>query len=62
MLINCHADGDTQVIENLVIEADNLVPNVLEIDSDNYMRFGRKSIAGRQDHKVFLGSRIVVFA
>ena len=41
------------VVENLVIETDNLFPNVLEIDSDNYMRWGRKTIPGRQDHKVY---------
>merc|ERR1712225_93240 len=33
------------VIENLVIESDNLMPNVLEIANDNYFRWGRKKVA-----------------
>ena len=32
------------VIENLVLESDNFMPNVLEVSSDNYFRWGRKKI------------------
>lgn len=35
------------VIENLVIEGDNLMPNILEFASDNYFRWGRKSLANK---------------
>ncbi|KAI5860480.1 hypothetical protein GGS23DRAFT_599297 [Durotheca rogersii] len=30
------------VVENLVLESDNFMPNVLEVYSDNYFRWGRK--------------------
>ena len=40
------------VIENLVLESDNFMPNVLEIASENYMRFGRKKIASRSKHSI----------
>lgn len=33
------------VIENLVIESDNLMPNLFEISNDSYFRWGRKSIS-----------------
>lgn len=42
------------VIENLVIESDNLFPNALEFGSDNYWRFGRKSISSRRENKVMI--------
>jgi len=42
------------VIENLVIEGDNLAPNVLEFGSDNYWRWGRKQIASKNKNKVML--------
>ena len=35
------------VIENLVLESDNFMPNILEIASENYMRFGRKKYANK---------------
>ncbi|KAK4169433.1 hypothetical protein QBC43DRAFT_62112 [Cladorrhinum sp. PSN259] len=38
------------VIENLVLESDNFMPNVLEIASENYMRFGRKKVANKSHH------------
>ncbi|KAH6849902.1 hypothetical protein B0I37DRAFT_370194 [Chaetomium sp. MPI-CAGE-AT-0009] len=47
--------SDTQfdaVIENLVLESDNFMPNVLEIASENYMRFGRKKIGSNSKHSV----------
>ncbi|KAH7113828.1 hypothetical protein B0J11DRAFT_541384 [Dendryphion nanum] len=42
------------VIENLVIEGDNLAPNVLEFGSDNYWRWGRKKISNKNKNKVML--------
>ncbi|KAI0006357.1 hypothetical protein F4779DRAFT_23621 [Xylariaceae sp. FL0662B] len=35
------------VVENLVLESDNFMPNVLEITSDNYFRWGRKKVASK---------------
>ncbi|KYK62012.1 hypothetical protein DCS_03157 [Drechmeria coniospora] len=35
------------VIENLVLESDNFMPNVLEIASEHYFRMGRKKIANK---------------
>lgn len=40
------------VVENLVIESDNLMPNVVEFGSDNYHRWGRKKITSKNDNKV----------
>ncbi|ETI21577.1 hypothetical protein G647_07924 [Cladophialophora carrionii CBS 160.54] len=40
------------VVENLVIESDNLFPNVLEFGSDNYFRMGRKGVSNKRDNKV----------
>ncbi|PWY95116.1 hypothetical protein BO94DRAFT_218982 [Aspergillus sclerotioniger CBS 115572] len=40
------------VVENLVIESDNLMPNVVEFGSDNYFRWGRKKISNKRDNKV----------
>jgi DNA ligase-4 len=40
------------VIENLVLESDNFMPNVLEIASENYKRFGRKSLANKSRHSI----------
>lgn len=40
------------VIENLVLESDNFMPNLLEIHNENHMRFGRKKIAGSQQHAI----------
>jgi DNA ligase-4 len=40
------------IIENLVLESDNFMPNVLEIASENYMRFGRKKIASNSKHSI----------
>lgn len=42
------------VVENLIIESDNLMPNVLEFSSDNYFRWGRKKIANSNKNKVML--------
>lgn len=42
------------VVENLVIESDNLFPNALEFGSDNYWRFGRKSVKNHRENKVMI--------
>jgi hypothetical protein len=42
------------VVENLVIEGDNLAPNVMEFGSDNYWRWGRKHIQSKSKNKVML--------
>jgi Family of unknown function (DUF5923)/Protein of unknown function (DUF4449) len=42
------------VVENLVIESDNLAPNVLEFGSDNYFRWGRKKISNKHDNKIMI--------
>lgn len=40
------------IIENLVLESDNFTPNVLEIASENYFRWGRKKLANKH-HQTF---------
>lgn len=40
------------VIENLVLESDNFMPNVLEIANENYIRWGRKNIANKNKHAI----------
>ncbi|ELR10618.1 DNA ligase (ATP) [Pseudogymnoascus destructans] len=42
------------VIENLIIESDNLMPNAVEFASDNYFRWGRKGIANRNKNAVMI--------
>ncbi|PKX92530.1 uncharacterized protein P174DRAFT_421582 [Aspergillus novofumigatus IBT 16806] len=42
------------VVENLVIESDNLMPNVVEFGSDNYFRWGRKNISNKRDNKIMI--------
>jgi hypothetical protein len=42
------------IVENLVLEGDNLAPNVMEFGSDNYWRWGRKSITSKNKNKVML--------
>ncbi|KAL2820193.1 hypothetical protein BDW59DRAFT_117374 [Aspergillus cavernicola] len=42
------------VIENLVVESDNLMPNVVEFGSDNYFRWGRKKISSKKDNKIMI--------
>ncbi|KAL5328816.1 hypothetical protein ACEPPN_002324 [Leptodophora sp. 'Broadleaf-Isolate-01'] len=42
------------VIENLVIESDNLMPNVFEVANDNYFRWGRKKVANKSAHSIML--------
>lgn len=38
------------VIENLVLESDNFTPNLLEINSENHLRWGRKKVTSKQQH------------
>ncbi len=42
------------VVENLVIEGDNLAPNMLEFGSDNYWKWGRRGIQNKNKNKVML--------
>ena len=42
------------VVENLVLESDNLMPNVMEFGSDNYFRWGRKKITNKRDNKIMI--------
>jgi hypothetical protein len=42
------------IVENLVIESDNLMPNVFEFGSDNYVRWGRKQVASKLSSKTLL--------
>ncbi|KAM0200721.1 hypothetical protein ACHAPA_008181 [Fusarium lateritium] len=40
------------IIENLVLESDNFAPNVFEIASDHYFRWGRKKIANKSHQTI----------
>ena len=40
------------IVENLVVESDNLMPNSLEVTSDNYFRWGRKSVKSANRNKI----------
>ncbi|GJN70050.1 hypothetical protein PLICBS_004102 [Purpureocillium lilacinum] len=40
------------VIENLVLESDNFMPNVFEVASEHYFRMGRKKIANKHHNTV----------
>lgn len=40
------------VIENLVLESDNFMPNVLDLSSENYFRWGRKKIVNKNKNTV----------
>ncbi|KAK5997557.1 putative C32A11.02c-like protein [Cladobotryum mycophilum] len=40
------------IIENLVLESDNFMPNILEVSSDNYWRWGRKKIANKNKNTI----------
>jgi hypothetical protein len=42
------------VVENLIIESDNLMPNVLELTSDNYFRWGRRRKPNRNKNSVMI--------
>ncbi|KAI1121548.1 hypothetical protein F5Y10DRAFT_98561 [Nemania abortiva] len=40
------------IVENLVLESDNFMPNVLEVASDNFFRWGRKKLASRHKNSM----------
>lgn len=42
------------IVENLVIESDNLAPNSFEFGSDNYFRWGRKTVTSTNKNKVMV--------
>ncbi|KEF55668.1 uncharacterized protein A1O9_08418 [Exophiala aquamarina CBS 119918] len=42
------------VVENLVVESDNLFPNVFEFGSDNYWRVGRKKFSNKKENKIMI--------
>jgi hypothetical protein len=42
------------IVENLIVESDNLFPNSLEIASENYFKWGRKTVANRQRTKIMV--------
>ena len=42
------------IVENLVIESDNLAPNMFEFGSDNYFRWGRKTVASSNKNKFMI--------
>ncbi|KAK6533430.1 hypothetical protein TWF694_002369 [Orbilia ellipsospora] len=42
------------IIENLIIEGDNLMPNVLELGNDSFFRWGRKNITSQNKQNVKL--------
>ncbi|EEH21195.2 hypothetical protein PABG_03426 [Paracoccidioides brasiliensis Pb03] len=44
------------VIENLVIESDNLLPNAIEFSTDNYWRWGRKKITNKHTNKLMISA------
>ena len=44
------------VVENIVVEGDNLAPNVMEFGSDNFWRWGRKGNANKNKNKVLLSA------
>lgn len=40
------------IVENLVLESDNFMPNVFEVASEHYFRFGRKKIANKHKNNM----------
>ncbi|RSL57925.1 hypothetical protein CEP53_006310 [Fusarium sp. AF-6] len=40
------------IIENLVLESDNFAPNVFELSSEHYFRWGRKKIANKNHQTI----------
>lgn len=39
------------IVENLVIESDNLMPNLFEVANDNHFRWGRKNVTSSNKNK-----------
>lgn len=44
------------IVENLVLESDNLFPNVLEFGNDNYYRLGRRQVSNKNENKVMIAA------
>ncbi|KPI35148.1 uncharacterized protein AB675_1363 [Cyphellophora attinorum] len=44
------------VVENLVLESNNLFPNVMEFGSDNYFRMGRRQVKNKHENKVMISA------
>jgi hypothetical protein len=44
------------VVENLVLEGDNIFPNVLEVGNDSYFRFGRKTVSNKKQTQVMISA------
>lgn len=44
------------VVENLVLESNNLFPNVMEFGSDNYWRMGRRQVKNKHENKVMISA------
>lgn len=44
------------VVENLVVESDNLMPNVFEIGNDSYFRFGRKAVGNKKKQQIMVSA------
>jgi len=42
------------IVENLVLEGDNLAPNVFEFANDNFFRWGRKTVSNYNKNKVMI--------
>ncbi|KAI9671998.1 MAG: hypothetical protein M1829_004542 [Trizodia sp. TS-e1964] len=42
------------IVENLIIESDNLMPNVFELGNDNYFRWGRKQITSKNKNNIMI--------
>jgi len=40
------------IVENLIVESDNLMPNVLEIENENYFKWGRKQTDSKRANSV----------
>ncbi|GAP88921.2 hypothetical protein SAMD00023353_1700120 [Rosellinia necatrix] len=40
------------IVENLVLESDNFMPNALEVASDNFFRWGRKDITSKHKNSI----------
>ncbi|KAF4458188.1 hypothetical protein F53441_39 [Fusarium austroafricanum] len=40
------------IIENLVLESDNFAPNIFEVSSEHYFRWGRKKIANKNHQTI----------
>ena len=40
------------IVENLIVESDNLMPNSLEVQSDNHFVWGRKTVTSTRKNKV----------